>query len=75
MIPPERAGTRAAPNMDVAIQIARVFLQIEPGTDADKRLSAEAPKYAIETPNGVTLRQPQVRPQAAIWWRTGEFGG
>jgi SAM-dependent methyltransferase len=76
MIQPERAGSRAAPSMDAAIQIARVFLQVEPGTEADERLVAAAPKFAVETPNGgVTLRQPQVRPQAMIWWRTGEFGG
>jgi SAM-dependent methyltransferase len=75
MIAPERAGSRAALSMDAAIQIARVFLQIEPGTEADERLVAEAPKHAIETPNGVTLRRPQVRPQAVIWWRPGEFGG
>ena len=75
MIAPERAGSRAAPSMEAAIAIARVFLQVEPGSDADERLVAAAPEYAVEAPNGgVTLRQPQVRPQAMIWWRPGEFG-
>ena len=72
MVAPETAS-RAAPSIDVAIQIARVFLYVEPGTDADERLLAAASDLAVETPNGVTLRRAQTRPQAIVWWRPGEF--
>ena len=71
MLAPESG--RTAPSMDAAIQIARVFLYVEPGTDADRRLLAAAPNLAVETPSGVTLRQAQTRPQAIVWWRPAEF--
>jgi hypothetical protein len=71
MLKPE--GSRTAPSLDVAIQIARVFLHVQPGTDADARLLKAAEDLAVETPNGVTLRRAQSRPQSVIWWRPGEF--
>jgi SAM-dependent methyltransferase len=64
---------RAAPSLDVAIQIARVFLHVDAGSDADERLLNAAKELAVETPNGVTLRRTQTRPQAIAWWRPGEF--
>jgi hypothetical protein len=71
MLPPaERPG---APNIDVALQIARLFLYVQPGTEADQRLQEQAPQFVVETANGVTLRQAQTRPQAILWWRPGEF--
>ena len=73
MLAPE--GGRAAPSMEAAIQMARVFLYVEPGTEADERLRKAAAETAVETPQGVTLRRAQTRPQAVIWWRPGEFGG
>jgi hypothetical protein len=59
--------------MEAAIQIARVFLYVEPGTEADDRLRHAATEMAVETPQGITLRRAQTRPQAVIWWRPGEF--
>jgi SAM-dependent methyltransferase len=66
-------GQRTAPNLDVAIQFARVFLYVEPNTEADERLRKAADELAVETPNGITLRRAQTRPQAIVWWRPGEF--
>ncbi len=66
MLPPE--PSRAAPSMDVAVQIARVFLYVQPGTEADGRLLEAANELAVETPQGITLRRTQVRPQAVLWW-------
>jgi SAM-dependent methyltransferase len=71
MLPPEERS-RTAPNMDVALQFARVFLYVQPGTEADQRLQKAAAEFAVETPNGITLRRAQTRPQAIVWWRPGE---
>jgi hypothetical protein len=71
MLKPE--GQRTAPNLDVAIQFARVFLYVEPNTEADERLRKAADELAVETPNGITLRRAQTRPQAILWWKPGEF--
>lgn len=73
MLAPE--GARAAPSMEAAIQMARVFLYVEPGTEADERLHEAAAELAVETAQGITLRRAQTRPAAVIWWRPGEFGG
>jgi len=72
VVAPE-AASRAAPSLDVAIQIARVFMYVEPGTDADQRLLAAVSDLVVETPDGVALRRAQTRPQAIVWWRPGEF--
>jgi SAM-dependent methyltransferase len=70
----EPLGSRTVPNLAVALQIARVFLNVEPNTEADKRLLEAVERAAVETPNGFTLRGAQARPQAVMWWRPGEFG-
>jgi 2-polyprenyl-3-methyl-5-hydroxy-6-metoxy-1,4-benzoquinol methylase len=72
VLPP--GAPRAAPSMEIAIQFARVFLYVQTGTEADGRLMKAAEELAVETPDGITLRQAQTRPQAVLWWRPDEFG-
>lgn len=61
---------RSAPNMEAALQIARHFLYVQPGSDGDKRLLEAAPRLVQETPEGLTVRGHRPRPQAVVWWRT-----
>lgn len=65
------AATRpSAPTLELAIQIGRHFLYIEPGSEKDTRLEEVARRLAIQTPDGGwTVRAPATRPQAAVWWR------
>jgi SAM-dependent methyltransferase len=59
----------AAPSMDVALQIARHFLYVQPGTDKDDRLREAAAAVVVETPEGVTLRGFGGQPQGLVTWR------
>ncbi len=68
MLPPA-TGTRTLPNLETAIAIARHFLYVEAGSEKEQRLRQVAPKYVIETPEGVTMRGSE-RPQGVVWWRT-----
>lgn len=61
---------RSAPSMEKAMQIARHFLYVQPGSEEDKRLVQAAPRLVEETPEGLTLRGQRSRPQAVVWWRT-----
>jgi SAM-dependent methyltransferase len=72
MVPP--VSGRAVPSLEAALQIARVFLYVEPNSEADERLRQAVQREAVEGPNGVTLRRAQGRPQGVAWWRPGEFG-
>lgn len=61
----------SAPTLEAAIQVARHFLYLEPGSEKDKRLEQVAREMATQTPDGGwTVRAPNVRPQAVVWWRT-----
>ena len=69
MLPPA-ATTRAAPNLETAIAMARHFLYVEAGSEKDERLREIAPRFVVETPEGVTMRGASERPQGVVWWRT-----
>ena len=71
MLPPA-AGTRTLPNLETAIAMARHFLYIEAGSEKEKRLREIAPRYVVETPEGVTMRGASERPQGVVWWRAGD---
>jgi len=60
---------RSAPNLDVALAMARLMLYVRPGSEEDARLQAAARERAVETAEGVTLRGHQPRPQAVLSWR------
>lgn len=61
----------SAPTLEIAIQFARHFLYIEPGSEKDQRLEQAAREAAVQTPDGGwTVRAPLTRPQAVVWWRT-----
>jgi SAM-dependent methyltransferase len=70
MLPAASGGTRVLPNLETAIAMARHFLYIEAGSEKDKRLREIAPKFVVETPQGVTMRGASERPQGVVWWRT-----
>jgi SAM-dependent methyltransferase len=62
----------AAPNMDFALQIARHFLYVEPGTEKDERLREAAAAVAVEQTDGtVTLRGFGGQPQGLVTWPGG----
>jgi SAM-dependent methyltransferase len=64
------AGRPSAPSLEMAIQFARHFLYLEPGSEKDKRLEQVAREIAVQTPDGGwTIRPAQTRPQACVWWR------
>lgn len=67
---PAPMGTRTLPNLEAAIAFARHFLYIEGGSEKDFRLREVAPKFLVETPEGVTMRGSE-RPQGVVWWRVG----
>jgi SAM-dependent methyltransferase len=61
----------AAPSMEVALQIARHFLYVEPGTEKDERLREAAAAVAVEAADGtVTLRGFGGQPQGLVTWRS-----
>lgn len=70
MLPPA-ASTRRLPNLETAIAMARHFLYIEAGSDKDQHLREIAPRFVVETPEGVTMRGGSERPQGVVWWRGG----
>jgi SAM-dependent methyltransferase len=61
---------RRAPNMDVALAMARSLLWIEAGSEKDARLREAAEKLADVTDEGVSLRRGGSRP-GVVWWRKG----
>jgi SAM-dependent methyltransferase len=63
------AARLSAPSMEAALQFARRFLCVQPGTEKDARLLEAASKLIEETPQGVTVRGHRTRPQAVVWWR------
>jgi SAM-dependent methyltransferase len=65
------AATRpSAPTLELAIQIGRHFLYVEPGSEKDRRLEEVARGMAMQTPDGGwTVRAAHTRPQAAVWWQ------
>jgi 2-polyprenyl-3-methyl-5-hydroxy-6-metoxy-1,4-benzoquinol methylase len=70
MMPAASGGTRVMPSIDVALAIARHFLYIEAGSDKDRRLQEVAPKFVLETANGVTMKGASERPQGVVWWKS-----
>jgi precorrin-6B methylase 2 len=61
----------SAPSLEMAIQFARHFLYVEPGSEKDQRLEMAAREVAVQTPDGGwSVRPPMTRPQAVVWWRT-----
>ncbi len=67
------AARQTAPTLEMAIQFARHFLYVEPGSEKDKRLEQVAREVAVQTPEGRwTIRPAQTRPQACVWWRTAD---
>ena len=65
----ETGPPRAAPNMDVALAVARQMLFVRPESEEDRRLQQAAREMAVETSEGVTLRGYRPRPQAVLSWR------
>jgi len=65
---------RSAPNLDVALAMARLMLFVQPGSEEDRRLEEAAREMAVDIPEGVTLRGRRARPQGVLWWRP-EVGG
>ena len=65
----EAGRPRSAPNLDVALAMARLMLFVRPGSEEDKRLENAARQMAVETAEGVTLRGRRTRPQGVVWWR------
>jgi len=72
MLPPA-TGTRTLPNLETAIAMARHFLYVEAGSEKEQRLRQIAPRFVVETPDGVTMRGGSERPQV-VWWRTVASG-
>ncbi len=68
MFPPA-VGTRTLPNLDATIAVASHFLYIEPGTEKEARLRETAPRFVVETPQGLMVKGEE-RPQGVVWWRT-----
>jgi len=68
---PPAGGPRSLPNMETAIAMARHFLYIAPGSDKEARLREVAPRFVIDTPDGVAIQPASERPQGIVWWRTG----
>jgi 2-polyprenyl-3-methyl-5-hydroxy-6-metoxy-1,4-benzoquinol methylase len=68
MLPPA-TGTRTLPNLETAIAMARHFLYIEAGSEKEQRLREIAPRFVVETPEGVTMRGASERPQGVVSWR------
>jgi SAM-dependent methyltransferase len=68
----EAGRPRSAPNLDVALAMARLMLLVRPGSEEDKRLESAAREMAVETPEGITLRGHRARPQGVVWWRPSE---
>jgi len=68
----EAGRPRSAPNLDVALAMARHMLFVRPGSEEDKRLENAAREMAVETAEGVTLRGHRVGPQGVVWWRPSE---
>jgi SAM-dependent methyltransferase len=58
-----------APSLEAALQIARHFLYVEPGTEKDERLREAAAAVVVETPEGVMLRGFGGQPQGLVTWR------
>jgi SAM-dependent methyltransferase len=58
-----------APNLDFALQIARYFLYVQPGSEKDDRLREAAASIVVETPDGVTIRGFGGQPQGLVTWR------
>ncbi len=69
MLPPA-TGTRTLPNLETAIAVARHFLYVEAGSEKEERLRQIAPRFVVETPEGVAMRGGSERPQGVVWWRT-----
>jgi SAM-dependent methyltransferase len=64
------AARPSAPSLDIALQFARHFLYLEPGSEKDARLDTIGREMAVQTPDGGwTVRPPHTRPQAVVWWR------
>jgi SAM-dependent methyltransferase len=70
MLPPA-TSTRSLPNLETAIAFARHFLYIEAGSEKEQRLRDIAPRFVVETPQGVTMRGASERPQGVVSWRVG----
>jgi hypothetical protein len=68
MLPPA-TSTRTLPNLETAIALARHFLYIEAGSEKEQRLRETAPRFVVETPEGVTMRGASERPQGVVSWR------
>jgi SAM-dependent methyltransferase len=66
MMPPVRI--QMTPDLDTSLALARQMLWVEAGTAEDQRLMAAAKELAVETPEGVMLRQGNQRP-GVVWWR------
>jgi SAM-dependent methyltransferase len=60
---------RSAPNLEVALAMARLMLFVRPGSEENERLEKAAREMAVETADGVTLRGHRTRPQAVLSWR------
>jgi hypothetical protein len=57
-----------AHSMDAALQMARHFLYVTPGSDEEKRLIGAAPSLLEETQDGISVRGFTLT-QAMVWWR------
>ena len=64
----EAGRPRSAPNLDVALAMARYMLFVRPGSEEDRRLQEAGREMAVVTTNGVTLRGHRARPQGVVWW-------
>jgi SAM-dependent methyltransferase len=62
-------GTRTLPSLDATIAVASHFLHIEPGSEKEARLREIAPRFVVETPQGLMVKGEE-RPQGVVWWRT-----
>ena len=68
---PGTGATRTSPDMETAIQMARHFLYVQPGSEKEARLREAIPQFVEETPKGIAMRGASERPQGIVWWRTG----
>lgn len=61
---------RVSPDMEAAIQMARHFLYIQPGSEKEARLRQVAPEFVEETPKGIAMKGVSARPQGVVWWKS-----